>query len=1756
MVSRVAACPLEGEPNQPDSIHESVRRLLRWRYLLVAGVSVAAWVAIGSTSALAADRGHVHQSNTNTSTTAVDNNDGQSTGLVSGPIVTPVTVGVQTNLTGPVNVNALGNQSDSGNGPASVDQSNSNASTTVVDNHNAQSAGVLAGPVVAPVTVAVQTNANGPVNVNAGSNQANSGNGAADGVSQSNVNSSDTFVDNSGAQSTGVVSGPIVVPITLGVQNNIEGPLNGNLASNQADSGNGADGELRQTNVNHATTVLDNSGAQSTGVVSGPIVVPVTGQLGTNVSGPANVNALSNQSDSGNASGGATNGADPLGGQLPQVPNAPQQANVNESTTLVDNRRAQSTALGGVAGPIVAPVTPQVGTNVAGPVNVNAGGSQANSGNGAVGDVRQGNFNGSFTALDNRDAQSTAAGVVAVAGPVVLPVSPQVGTNVNGPFNVNALSNQRDSGNGNTGGLEQVNGNSSFTWLDNAGAQSTAGAIGGVAVAGPVVAPVSPQVGTNGSAPLDVNAASNQAASGNAGDGDVRQGNFNDSFTWVDNHEAQSQAAAAGLVGVGVAGPVVVPVSPQVGTNANGPGTVQVFSNQRDSGNGYGGDVEQLNANSSATFLDNSQAQSTSFGGGVVGVAVSGPVVVPVAPQVGTNGNGPLDVQGVSNQDLSGNGNGGNVWQGNFNDQLTWVDNRDAQSTSAAVGVVGAGGVAVSGPVVVPVAPQVGTNGNGPADANVIANQRDSGNADGGSVWQINGNASHTFLENDGAQSDSFAGSVGAIAGAGAVSGPIVTPISPQVGTNFNGPLNVNAAGNQQDSGDGNWGTLAEGNFNDSATWVSNRDAQSTATALAGGVGLAGAGALAVSGPIVVPVSTQVGTNYNGPINGNLLSSQQDSGNGNNGGATEVNVNRSATWLDNEGAQSNASAFAGAVGAFGGADAVAVSGPIVAPVAGQVGTNLNGPLNVNAGSNQFDSGNGSDGDVHQLNWQSVWTGVDNRDAQSNSVAGALGYGVIAGGEAGAVAVSGPIVAPVAPQVGTNGVGPANANLLSNQNDSGNAVAGTVDQLNGNEAFTWLDNEGAQSNAFAASGDLTTLTVAGSLAAAASGPVVAPITPQVGTNLNGPINVNGFTNQLQSGNGSDIRQLNWNSSWTGVDNRGAQSSAFAATVLLAEDEGGSGSVALAGPFVLPVSPQVGTNVTGPLNANVVSNAQDSENAGSGPVEQLNGNRSFTWLDNEGAQSNSFAFAFAGSLCDSGAGSVAVSGPVVTPIAPQVGTNAAGPVNVDAGSSKQDSGNAAEFGDVRQLNWQSGWLGVDNRDAQSNANSFAVAAGHDAGAGAVAISGPILVPVMTQVGTNLNGPVNANVVSGQDDSGNGNDGDAWQANVARTFTGLNNEAAQSNATAGAGALIVAGAGAAAVSGPIVVPVDGQVGTNVNGPANVNVASGQADSGNGNLGDVRQLNWNDSWTWVDNMAAQSDANSLAVALGAGAGSVSGPIVVPVNPQVGTNVNGPLNANVFSDQQQSGNGNLGDVWQVNANQTWTYLNNMNAQSVANAFSEVGVAVAGPIAAPLSPQVGTNVNGPVDVNAASNQADSGNGNLGDLHQLNWNWSWTWLLNDGAQSEATALIVPVAAAGPILAPVSPQVGTNVNGPTDVNLISNQDSSGNGNAGDIWQDNANHLFTDLTNTGSNSFSDGITGPAVVPIKVDGDTNGDGPVAVNGAGNQQDSGNPGGAMNLDDMANAGALRDASGPNGLAGLVVAALAGLTALASLVIARRRSVR
>jgi hypothetical protein len=270
----------------------------------------------------------------------------------------------------------------------------------------------------------------------------------------------------------------------------------------------------------------------------------------------------------------------------------------------------------------VAPVSPQVGTNLAGPVNLNGDARQVNSGNGGSGDVRQGNFNGSVTALDNEEARSSAV------GPIVVPVSPQVGTNVAGPVNANLLSRQWDSGNAGGGDLRQVNDNLSLTSLRNRNRRSTAGSLGGRGgIAGPIVAPVSPQVGTNLAGPVNLNGASRQWSSGNGSFGDVRQLNWNGSRTWLSNQDAQSDAFAPGQA---VAGPVLVPVSPQTGTNVNGPLNGSAVSKLRDSGNGNDG------------------ATSTAPTG------VSGPIVAPVTDDLDNNLSGPADADVGGSQQKSG----------------------------------------------------------------------------------------------------------------------------------------------------------------------------------------------------------------------------------------------------------------------------------------------------------------------------------------------------------------------------------------------------------------------------------------------------------------------------------------------------------------------------------------------------------------------------------------------------------------------------------------------------------------------------------------------------------------------------------------------------------------------------------------------------------------------------------------------------------------------------------------------------------------------------------------------------------------------------------------------------------------------------------------------------------------------------------------------------------------------------------------------
>ncbi len=200
-----------------ESTRPSKRLLDRLYSSLAAGVGAVALVAAAPAGAWA------DQSNDNSTTTS-------ATGGSS--LVAPVTGALQANLACPANVNVLGNQRNSGNcapGP----QANSNSSSTTIAGGN-QSAGLVGGPIVAPVTAAGQVNLSCPVNVNVLSNQGNSGNCAPG--SQSNANSADTHVTGSG-QSAGLLGGPLVAPITAGVGLNVTCPANVNVVSNQQASG-------------------------------------------------------------------------------------------------------------------------------------------------------------------------------------------------------------------------------------------------------------------------------------------------------------------------------------------------------------------------------------------------------------------------------------------------------------------------------------------------------------------------------------------------------------------------------------------------------------------------------------------------------------------------------------------------------------------------------------------------------------------------------------------------------------------------------------------------------------------------------------------------------------------------------------------------------------------------------------------------------------------------------------------------------------------------------------------------------------------------------------------------------------------------------------------------------------------------------------------------------------------------------------------------------------------------------------------------------------------------------------------------------------------------------------------------------------------------------------------------------------------------------------------------------------------------------
>jgi hypothetical protein len=95
--------------------------------------------------------------------------------VVAAPVVAPVTTSPGVNANAPVSANVLGNQSHPSSpsmptgGGAS--QSNASSATTTVAPGSGSSAGVVAAPVVAPVTTGAGVNAIAPLTLNLLGNQ-------------------------------------------------------------------------------------------------------------------------------------------------------------------------------------------------------------------------------------------------------------------------------------------------------------------------------------------------------------------------------------------------------------------------------------------------------------------------------------------------------------------------------------------------------------------------------------------------------------------------------------------------------------------------------------------------------------------------------------------------------------------------------------------------------------------------------------------------------------------------------------------------------------------------------------------------------------------------------------------------------------------------------------------------------------------------------------------------------------------------------------------------------------------------------------------------------------------------------------------------------------------------------------------------------------------------------------------------------------------------------------------------------------------------------------------------------------------------------------------------------------------------------------------------------------------------------------------------------------------------------------------------
>jgi hypothetical protein len=151
--------------------------------------------------------------------------------------------------------------------------------------------------------------------------------------------------------------------------------------------------------------------------------------------------------------------------------------------------------------------------------------------------------------------------------------------------------------------------------------------------------------------------------------------------------------------------------------------------------------------------------------------------------------------------------------------------------------------------------------------------------------------------------------------------------------------------------------------------------------------------------------------------------------------------------------------------------------------------------------------------------------------------------------------------------------------------------------------------------------------------------------------------------------------------------------------------------------------------------------------------------------------------------------------------------------------------------------------------------------------------------------------------------------------------------------------------------------------------------------------------------------------------------PVVAPVTGAVQVNVACPANVNVLADQD--GTGSCAPGAQGNA----------NSSSTTAGGDSPGLA-GGTLVAPVTTAAQINLSCPINVNVVSRQRDSGNCAPGD--QSNSNSADTRVRGGGTVADVLG--------GPLVAPVTSGVGLNVTCPTDVDVLSAQQSSGDCVAG--------------------------------------------------------------------------------------------------------------